>query len=92
MMAISPEYRSYLKSPEWDERRQETLRRADYRCERCGKDAPLQAHHLTYKNIFNEPLEDLQALCFDCHKWQHMAKWLKVVIITCRIIKRVVVG
>jgi 5-methylcytosine-specific restriction endonuclease McrA len=70
-MAISAEYRQYLRSPKWNKLRLETLRLAGYRCQKCGEARPLQAHHLTYDRIFNEAQSDLQALCFPCHEWIH---------------------
>jgi 5-methylcytosine-specific restriction endonuclease McrA len=74
---ITTEYRQYLKGAAWNKRRRKTLKLAGYRCQRCGEAKPLQAHHLTYENIFNEtPGIDLMALCFDCHKWVD-AGWLK---------------
>jgi len=28
-------------------------------------------HHLTYANIYNEPLKDLLAVCGACHRFVH---------------------
>jgi predicted HNH restriction endonuclease len=33
-----------------------------------------QVHHKTYKNIFNEPLSDLLAVCASCHAEMHGIK------------------
>jgi 5-methylcytosine-specific restriction endonuclease McrA len=75
-VAISTKYRQYLQSsPQWDDLRRTALYRAGYRCERCGKAAPLQVHHLNYRNIFNESQADLQALCFSCHRERHFMIW-----------------
>jgi hypothetical protein len=78
-MAISTEYRQYLRSPEWDGRRRKALYRAGYRCEKCGKAKPLQVHHLTYERIFNERPGDLQAVCDRCHRRLHGMKpwWIR---------------
>lgn len=83
-MSITAEYQTYLRSPKWDKVRRQALYDARYRCERCGISAPLQVHHLTYRNIFNEKPQDLQALCFSCHKWVHIATWQKAAIISFR--------
>lgn len=83
-MAISAEYRAYLKSNKWNKLRLETLRLAGYRCEKCGEARPLQAHHLTYANIFDERPEDLQALCFPCHEWIHAGLLKRIWIIVKR--------
>lgn len=80
-------YRTYLKTPEWDGRRRQALYDAGYRCERCGAASPLDVHHLTYRNIFNEAPEDLQALCRPCHNWIHMVWWQKAAILSVRVLK-----
>lgn len=74
---ISPEYKAYLKSPEWMLKATAVKRRAGFRCEcvrggchgigRCRSRGPLQANHLHYRNIFHETLDDLEALCIPCH-------------------------
>ena len=86
---ITPEYKAYLKSPEWNDKRKKALFNAGYRCERCKKAKPLQVHHLTYERIFNERIEDLQALCFDCHKWVHCSAWQKIIILISKSWKRI---
>lgn len=73
-------YRKYLRSPEWQQKRQQVFERARKNansdnkfgvCEVCGykpwKNC-LQVHHKTYENIYNEPLEDLILLCPNCHR------------------------
>ena len=63
-------YYMYLFSKEWKARRTLVLSRDNYKCTSCGKKAH-SIHHLTYKNIFNEPLEDLTSLCKSCHEKVH---------------------
>lgn len=61
-------YVEYMRSPDWRAKRQEVIRNAGYRCQRCGSYAqPLHVHHLTYEFLGDEPLEDLEALCGPCH-------------------------
>lgn len=67
MKQYSKEYTEYLKSEAWNERRQARLQKAKYRCERCGERDKLDVHHRTYEHLFNEPLNDLIALCQSCH-------------------------
>lgn len=67
MKQHSKEYTEYLKSEDWNERRQARLQKANYRCERCGERNRLDVHHKTYANLGNEPLSDLIALCQSCH-------------------------
>lgn len=65
-------YKDYLQSPEWREMRRTIVRLAQYRCERCNaSDVPLQVHHKTYVNRGYEEIEDLEAICRDCHRKEH---------------------
>ncbi len=64
-------YKAYLKSPEWAEKRQAVKERSGDRCERCRILTMDDTHHLTYERKYNEPLEDLQAVCTFCHQFIH---------------------
>jgi hypothetical protein len=64
-------YGRYLRSEAWAGRRAQVLERARGRCERCGEGAPVEVHHLTYARLGHERLEDLAALCADCHRGAH---------------------
>jgi 5-methylcytosine-specific restriction endonuclease McrA len=79
-MTISAEYQYYLQSDQWKTKRRKILQRAGYRCELCRKAKPLQIHHLTYERIFNERMDDLQAVCDRCHRRLHGIKpwWIKL--------------
>ena len=66
-MVNREEYNKYMRSPEWEEKRQAVLARAKGKCERCGERGLLQVHHLHYVTFKREPLTDLEALCEDCH-------------------------
>lgn len=65
------EYKHYLKSDKWQQKRLLVLMRDKFRCALCGSKKSLQVHHRTYEHIFNEPLSDLITLCRKCHKRQH---------------------
>ncbi|KKK61540.1 hypothetical protein LCGC14_3013320 [marine sediment metagenome] len=60
-------YLSYMRSPEWKQKRDLVLERDDFTCQSAGEKQSLQVHHITYENLFNEPLEDLITLCNRCH-------------------------
>lgn len=65
-------YEEYLRTPEWRARRQEALKRAQYRCQLCNSpQPPLEAHHRTYERLGAEAPEDLFVLCKSCHQWHH---------------------
>ena len=63
------DYQKYIRSKEWDAKRQEKLEACNHRCEcegGCYRKAT-QIHHLHYDTLGNESMEDLQALCPKCH-------------------------
>ena len=70
-------YRNYLKSPEWQVKREQFF---DYiiftlhqkiECSSCHTNSILHVHHKTYDHLYNEKLTDLQLLCEDCHAKVH---------------------
>jgi len=67
-------YKHYLKSDKWQHKRFLVLQRDGFKCRRCGSKNQLNVHHLTYANVFNEPLCDLITLCRKCHKQEHHKK------------------
>lgn len=60
-------YHQYLFSDEWKEKRDKVMDRDNHLCQCCKTAKAEDVHHLTYDNLFNEPLEDLLALCRLCH-------------------------
>lgn len=65
-------YYAHLMSQRWRDTREIKLEQTDGRCEKCGKRKQhMNVHHLTYENVYNERLEDLQVLCRRCHKDEH---------------------
>jgi hypothetical protein len=68
--ALAAEYRAYLLTPGWRDRRREALRRAAGLCEICPSPAS-EVHHLTYSNLGHERPEELVALCSACHRFVH---------------------
>lgn len=62
-------YADYLDSPEWKALRTRFLRRADWKCEVCGKRAT-QVHHRAYDpGSLQGQTWSLVALCRDCHRY-----------------------
>lgn len=66
---MSFDYKKYLASREWALKREAVRKRSGNKCERCGLNPQEAVHHLTYTNVGNEPLEDLQAVCNPCHEF-----------------------
>ncbi len=63
---------AYMRSEQWNIKRKTRLNLDDYTCQSCGiSGVPLDVHHLTYKNIFNEDMSDLISLCRTCHTETH---------------------
>lgn len=68
------DYQEYLASREWALKREAVRARSGNKCERVihGVRCPNpheSTHHTTYANVGHEPLEDLMAVCNDCHRW-----------------------
>lgn len=68
-MAIT--YKEQLERPEWDLVRKDVYKRANHRCQLCGKEnIRLNAHHSYYLRnamAWEYPIESLIALCDACH-------------------------
>lgn len=65
-------YKNYLSSDEWRLKKLHVMFHNGGRgCIYCGAKKNLDVHHLTYRNIGDESLEDLIVLCRDCHKEAH---------------------
>lgn len=60
----------YLRSKQWYFKRN-LIRSRDKACKLCNSKLVLQVHHISYRNLTNEPLKDLILLCDKCHKAQH---------------------
>jgi hypothetical protein len=71
--AIKQKYYDYLSTPAWRDKRAAVLKRDGFVCRYCNNKAT-QVHHLTYDNIYNEPLSDLVAICKPCHDREHWYK------------------
>ncbi len=67
----------HLLSPaDWDRVRKDAYRRAGYRCRICGAKGRLEAHEKwSYdKDIRLQKLEDVLALCHNCHQVKHISR------------------
>ena len=67
---IEDYYDDYLTSDHWRKTRAAALKRAWNKCERCGATNSLTVHHIVYRKWRERP-EDLQVLCWRCHKLAH---------------------
>lgn len=64
-------YGEYLQSEDWQEIRGVRLWVDGNKCQSCGSIKHLHVHHLTYKRLGHEEIEDLVTVCKDCHKELH---------------------
>ena len=67
----SVDYKEYIKSAAWYQKRLARLKKDKYTCQKCGDTEFLEVHHLTYDNLGDEPMEDLVCLCRACHQKVH---------------------
>ena len=61
------QYNTYLQSESWKKKREKVLDRDGGRCQACLDADAEQVHHLNYKDLGNELLFDLVAVCTPCH-------------------------
>lgn len=65
------DYSQYLKSPEWQKKRDLVLKRDNYLCQSCLDAFATQVHHKSYQFVDlkgGEPAFDLEAVCTPCHE------------------------
>ena len=66
------EYKKYLLTQSWKNKREEKLKEAKYKCQLCGKsNTELHVHHNNYDNLCFEEMSDLIVLCKKCHEKFH---------------------
>jgi 5-methylcytosine-specific restriction endonuclease McrA len=65
------DYAWYLASNHWKALRDRAFDHHGRACSRCRTTTNLQVHHLTYRRLGCERVEDLQVLCRGCHERNH---------------------
>ena len=61
---------NYLQSQQWRDKRHLVIQRDDS-CKLCKATTNLEVHHLSYKHLAQEPLDELITLCRTCHQTRH---------------------
>lgn len=79
---VQVDYSTYLKTDKWRDKSHARMEYDNFCCYACKKSyeygvTTLNVHHLTYRNVGNEPLSDLVTLCENCHKNFHLIKKLE---------------
>jgi len=64
-------YEAYISSPEWKLKRAEYKASRPWSCFVCSETKKLHLHHITYRRMGCELLDDLIPLCSDCHAATH---------------------
>jgi 5-methylcytosine-specific restriction endonuclease McrA len=67
-------YKDYLKSFYWNDKVKAFKAHLNFKgvCPKCRKKRKsIDVHHRTYKNVGNEPFEDLVIMCSACHSKLH---------------------
>ena len=64
------EYKDYLKTSHWLNKRKEVLDFWDNSCSVCCSKFKLHVHHRKY-NLFKERIQDCVVLCENCHNCHH---------------------
>ena len=75
-MVQTEEYKRYIKSAQWEQKKQERMKIDNYSCVMCGRSQKycktLQVHHVTYQRLGCENIyTDLCTVCGSCHKKLH---------------------
>ena len=66
------DYAVHLGGLYWRRIRYRKFIAVDWICERCGdQPAELEAHHRHYDTLGFEEIDDLEALCGECHRLEH---------------------
>src|SRR3972149_4733427 len=69
-------HKAYISSAAWDVRRWERFIIDEFKCQGCGSEEwPLDCHHLTYKRLGQESIDDLVSLCRSCHRVVSDNQW-----------------
>ncbi len=64
-------YEEHLKSEYWKKTRLLVLKRDKNICQFCKTETATDVHHLTYKNLGHELLDELISYCRSCHEKVH---------------------
>lgn len=63
----SVEYKDYMRSYAWVQRKRRLYAKRGRVCEMCGAASYLEVHHKNYDRLGHELDDDLLIVCVDCH-------------------------
>ncbi len=67
-------YLDYIKSERWKLKRMQAFQYHGIYCKSCKLKIGAHMHHIHYKNLGHEGMEDLIPLCEECHEQLHKKK------------------
>lgn len=70
-MRFTEEYKRYIKSPQWAQRRAILISKRGGRCEVCGTAQQIKLHHAHYATLTKERTQDVRVLCQKHHLELH---------------------
>ena len=71
-------YQQSIASGQWRSLRRKVIELRGNRCQQCGQEgASMHIHHLHYRSLGSEQLEDVELLCAECHTKADLARALK---------------
>ena len=63
------DYYAYMKSKRWRDFKDKVFKAKGRVCSVCGTtDGIINVHHLHYRTLGRERLQDVRVLCHNCHK------------------------
>lgn len=71
MFISNAEKLAYMKTEQWKQLKFKRLEIAQYKCECCESTHRLHLHHVNYKRLTQELIEDVAILCEGCHNRIH---------------------
>lgn len=71
------QYNDYINSKAWKRKAALVKERAGGMCEACLVNIAVHVHHTSYRNVGNEIMWELRAVCVSCHQRLHPDKDLR---------------
>lgn len=69
--SVSFKYHEYLNTGQWKEKRKLVLQRDNFTCQHCKIEPAYDIHHISYRTIYKEELNELMSVCRNCHREIH---------------------
>lgn len=74
MLRETINYFEYIKSDIWKLKSKMFKKLVGNKCENCGSNFYVGCHHKNYYNLGRETVDDVDVLCWNCHKDKRYTK------------------